>query len=273
MNPHSLLAVQKKIPQTLASLSSGLTCLELHFEDGRDLNNRVLELSPFFNAVFSSSTNLQAVHIGFPSRTPLELSLEAVFHNIKWEKLRAFGIQAWHLDADEIIDLTRRHHKTLRGLRLRDVLLKEHSVWKDVLSMLRIEMEQLDWISLRRIDYSNHFEEISAGSMEVPDDPPASASDSDEEDEFPTHLNDLDLDDDSEGDDSDENSNADTDHGPNAYELALSPDTPTSMPFCTCSWSSYSTNPDDLGDNGRSVTYQQRKMWEKWVCGRCAEHS
>lgn len=211
MNPKAMLAVQRRIPQILTSLASGLTCLELHFEDGRDLNNRILELSPLFNTVFSSATNLQAVHVGFPSRTPLELRLEEVFHHVEWEKLRAFGIQAWHLDAKEIIDLARRHSKTLRGLRLRDVLLKEGSVWKDVLLVLRAEMEHLDWVSLRRIDYSNYFDEMSAGSMEVPDDPPASASDSDDEDEFPTHLNDLDLDAESDGEESDEHSDADTD--------------------------------------------------------------
>lgn len=211
MSPTAMLAVQKRTPHTLTALASGLTCLELHFEDGRDLGNKVLELSPLFNAVFSSARNLQAVHVGFPSRTPLELRLEDVFHFAEWDKLRAFGIQAWRLDADEIIHLARRHSKSLRGLRLRDVLLKEGSVWKDVLSVLRAEMEQLDWVSLRRIDYSNHFDEMSAGSMEVLDDPPASASDSDDEDAFPIHLNDLDPDEESDGDDSDVISDADTD--------------------------------------------------------------
>lgn len=273
MSPNSILAVQRKTPQMTATLASGLTCLELHFEDGTELNRRILDLSGLFKTVFSAAVNLQAVHIGFPSRTPLELSLEEVFHHVKWDKLRAFGIQAWHLEAREIIQLARRHSKTLRGLRLRDVLLKEDSAWKDVLSMLRAEMEQLDWVSLRRIDYSNHFEEVWAESMEVPDDPPGGASDSDDENEIPDHFNNMDLDPDSEGDESDENSNADTDNGPDANEFALSPDTPTSMPFCTCSRSSYPANSDELGDNGRFVTYQQRKAWEKWVCGMCVEHS
>ena len=272
MNPRSMLAVQRKIPQIVTPLASRLTCLELHFEDGGDLSNRIFELSGVFKEAFTAANNLQAVHIGFPSRTPVDLRLESLFHNIKWEKLRAFGIQAWHLDADEVIDLARRHSKTLRGLRLRDVLLKEGSNWSDVLFMLRREMEQLDWVSLRRIDYSNHFEEVSASSMEVPDDPPASGSESDDEDGFPGQLDDLGLTDDSDGDDSDEHSNTDTDHGPDANELALSPNTPTSMPFCTCAHSSFPTNADDLGDNGRVVSYQQRKMWEKWVCGRCIEH-
>ena len=273
MSPPSLLAVQRKLPQALPSLAPGLTCLELHFEDEGNLSRHILEMSDAFKSVFAPAKNLQAVHVGFPSRTPLDLRLEDVFHNIKWEKLRAFGIQAWHLDATEVINLARRHSKTLRGLRLRDVLLKEGSKWRDILFMLRGEMEQLDWVSLRRVDYSNHFEEVSASSMEVPDEPPASASDSDDEDGFPGHLNNLDIDPESEGEGSDENSNADTDHGPDADEFALSPDTPTSMPFCTCSRRSYLGNADELGDNGKHVTYQQRKMWEKWVCGRCTEHS
>lgn len=273
MSPQSMLAIQRNIPQTFYSLASGLTCLELHFEDGADLNTRIQELSSLFRAVFLAAKSLQAVHIGFPSRTPLDLSLEEIFHDIKWDKLRAFGIQAWRLEAREIIWLARRHRRTLRGLRLRDVLLKEDSMWKDVLQVLRTEMEQLDWVSLRRIDYSNHFDDSWEGSMEVPDDIAFGSSDSDEEDELPAHLSDADFDVDSDHD-SDESSSADTDHGPDANELALSPDTPASLPFCICSNGSHALSADDLGDNGYSVTYSQRKMWEKWVIdGHCPEHS
>lgn len=273
MSPQSMLAVQRNIPQTLSSFASGLTCLELHFEDSADLNIRVQELSGLFRVVFTAARNLQAVHIGFPSRTPLNLKLEDIFHDIKWDKLRALGIQACRLEAREIIRLARRHSKTLRGLRLRDVLLKEDSMWKDVLQVLRTEMDQLDWVSLRRIDYSNHFDDTWEGSMEVPDDIAIGSSDSDEEDDFPAPLSDADFDADSE-DDSDESSNADTDHGPDANELALSPDTPASLPFCTCSNGSHTLSADELGDNGHFVTYPQRKMWEKWaIGGYCPEHS
>ncbi|CAF9906800.1 MAG: hypothetical protein ALECFALPRED_002654 [Alectoria fallacina] len=269
MSPQSMLAIQRNIPRTLCSLASDLTCLELHFEDGTDLNTRIQELYGLFRAVFSAAKNLQAVHVGFPSRTPLNLNLEDIFHDIKWDKLRAFGIQACRLEAREIIWLARRHSKTLKGLRLRDVLLKEDSMWKDVLQVLRTEMEQLDWVSLRRIDYSNHFDDSWEGSMEVPDDIAFGSSDSDEEDDLPAHLSDADID-----DDSDESSDADTDHGPDANELALSPDTPASLPFCVCSNGSHALHADDLGDNGHSVTYPQRKMWEKWVIGGyCPEHS
>lgn len=273
MSPQSMLAIQRNMPQTLPSLASGLTSLELHFEDGTNLNTRVQELSGLFRAVFTAAKNLQAVHIGFPSRTPLDLNLEDIFHDIRWEKLRAFGIQACRLEAKEIIWLARRHRETLRGLRLRDVLLKRDSMWKDVLQVLRTEMEQLDWVSLRRIDYSNHFDNFWEGSMEVPDDIALGSSDSDGEADFPAHLSDADFDVGSDYD-SDESSNADTDNGPDANELALSPDTPASLPFCTCSNNSHALTADDLGDNGHSVTYPQRKMWEKWVIGSyCPEHS
>jgi len=279
MNPQSVLAMKnmnRTIPQANSILYEHLTCLELHFDDPLDLSAKMKELSPFFKTVFKTARNMQAVHIGFPSRQPLDLNLEDIFHNVHWEKLRAFGVQAWRLDAEEIINLARRHRKTLRGLRLRDVQLKDGSMWKDVLAMLRAEMELLDWVSLRRVDYASHFDEVWGDSMEVPDYPPGGASDSDEEDDFHAHV---DMEDDmyaseEEGfSDADSDiSDADTDHGPDANELALSPDTPASLPFCTCSRSSFPATADDLGDNGRFVLYQQRKLWEKWVVGGCPEH-
>ena len=109
--------------------------------------------------------------------------------------------------------------------------------------------------------------------MEVPDDPPGGASDSDDEDNFSARFSMPGTDGDSEWEDSDDQSNADTDNGPEANDIALSPDTPISLPFCTCSRSSYPASADDLGDNGQYVNYLQRKMWEKWVVGRCPEHS
>ena len=84
-------------------LAERLTCLELHFDDGIDLDQRMRDLSSLSKAVFTAAKNIEAVHIGFPSHRPLTLRLEEIFHNVKWEKLQAFGIQAWRLDADEII--------------------------------------------------------------------------------------------------------------------------------------------------------------------------
>lgn len=280
MNPQSVLVLKENPPQKVSSLAEGLTCLELHFDDGVGLNEKMKELSGLFKTVFTAAKNMQAVHIGFPSRSPLMIKLEDVFHHVRWDKLRAFGIQAWRLDAEEIIALARRHRKTLRGLRLRDVLLTDGSMWRDVLGMLREEMELLDWVSLRRIGYSTNFDELWAGSMEVVDDAPGGASDSDDEDEFPAHLSaegdDNDIDEGNESfddDDDDDYQEGNDDHGPDANELALSPDTPASLPFCTCGSGSHPESASDLGDNGVSVSYQQRKLWEKWVVGRCPEHS
>lgn len=274
MNSRSALAIKDRIPRTVSQLASQLTCLELHFDDTEALNARMRAVSGIFKTVFLAAKNLQAVHIGFPSRSPLDLRLEEIFHSIQWEKLRAFGIQAWRLEATEIIQLARRHRKTLRGLRLRDVQLREGSMWKDVLAMLRTEMEQLDWVSLRRVDYSKHFDEIWADSMEVGDGS-LEGSESDDEDDFPAHFSAPGSDIDSEGDNDShyEHSIADTDHGPDANEIALSPNTTASMSFCTCSRSSDPTSADELGDNGLFVYHQQRKLWEKWVVGRCPEHS
>ncbi|KAI9682100.1 MAG: hypothetical protein M1817_000154 [Caeruleum heppii] len=301
MNPQSALVLQANPSHKVSSLASRLTCLELHFDEGFDLDNRMRELSGLFQTVFTAATGMLAVHVGFPSRAPLGLRLEEIFHNVRWEKLRAFGIQAWRLDADEIVALARRHRRTLRGLRLRDVLLKEGSTWKTVLSMLRDEFELLDWVSLRRIGYTQSFDEQYAGTMEVPPDPPGGGSESDDEDGFPTHLStegetddvstsgdgsemagaadghtsDDDIssgsgvDDDDDDGDEDENN----DHGPSANELAMQdPGTPSSVPWCSCNASRdghvYALTAEELRDNGRTVDISQRKMWERWVVGR-----
>ncbi|KAL8897256.1 MAG: hypothetical protein Q9207_007304 [Kuettlingeria erythrocarpa] len=278
MNSQSALVIKDRIPQTVSLLASRLTCLELHFDDAEALEERMRAASQLFLTVFAAARNLQALHVGFPSRSPVDLGLEEIFHSIHWDKLRAFGIQAWRLTGEEIIQLARRHSKTLRGLRLRDVQLREGSMWKDVLTALRGEMEQLDWVSLRRIDYATHFDELWADSMEVGDGS-LGGSESDDEAGFPPHFSvsgsemNSDYDDTEDDYDSENYSVADTDQGPEANEIALSPNTTASLPFCTCSRSSDPAGADHLGDNGLFVTYQQRKMWERWVIGRCPEHS
>jgi len=217
-------------------------------------------------------------------------------------KLRAFGIQAWRLDGDEIIKLARRHRRTLKGLRLRDVLLKEGSKWRDVLAMLRVEMEMLDWVSLRRAGYAAHFDQYVAGTVELHNDehhgggeiPPSDSDDEWEENAEADHQHHVDQDEDeneeidgssgSEIDDDDDYDNGDdddddesvvnseaSDNGPEANDLRL--DSPASVPYCTCGRVGWSDDPDDLGDNGVNVSYSQRKMWEQWVIKRCLEHS
>ncbi|KAF2643162.1 hypothetical protein P280DRAFT_245087 [Massarina eburnea CBS 473.64] len=278
LSPQSALGAVDDPPPTLHLLAERLTCLELHFDDGIDLDNRMRELATLSKVVFNAAKNMQALHIGFPSHRPLSLRLEEIFHHVKWEKLLAFGIQAWRLDADEIIGLARRHRDRLRGLRLRDVVLKDGSRWKDILAFLREDMSRLDWVSLRRIDYERHFDEQWTLGAEVPDDQflgSDSSSDGNSED-WDQREDEDDIQDDpaqeenSEDSVADSDSDAGSDAGSDAPEQGgdihfppMSPDTPASVPWCNCS--SYSDSIEVLGDDGVAVTYAQRKFWEKWV--------
>ena len=285
LSPQSALGAVNDPPHILQVLAERLTCLELHFDDGTDLDNRMRELSTLSKVVFSAAKNMQALHIGFPSHRPLGLRLEEIFHNVKWDKLLAFGIQAWRLDADEIIALARRHRDKLRGLRLRDVLLKDGSRWKDVLAFLREDMMRLEWVSLRRIDYEKNFNEQWVMGAEVPDDHfIGSDSSSDgysdwdslegEEDGTQLPIDDdgqSDRESDMTFDDSDSDSDThEPEQGGNLHFPPMLPDTPASVSWCNCS---NTDSVEALGDNGVSVTYPQRKFWEKWVVRKaCTEH-
>ena len=280
IHPYSMLDIQGRIPRLLRMHAARLTCLELHFDAGLDLQSKIVELAnaPFADLLVAAE-NLQVLHIGFPARAPLDLSLDKILHGVHWPRLRAFGVQAWRLEASEIINWARRHRRTLRGLRLRDVQLKAGGRWQDVLWALRTEMEVLDWVSLRRIDYALHFDEIWSGAIEVPDEPPGGASDSDDEILSAHNTSDVESDDDGDMNDSEEDSyddsdgDTDDDNGPDTDDLAHLPSTPTSQPFCTCGDDHHASMSSDLGDNGLFVTYRQRKIWEKWVVKRCPEHS
>ncbi|KXL48515.1 MAG: hypothetical protein FE78DRAFT_141825 [Acidomyces sp. 'richmondensis'] len=290
LSPQSAEFLATHTPQSFPSLAARLTCLTLHFDDGNDLDQKMSELSNLFKTVFSTAVNMQAVHIGFPSHRPLSLPLQDVFHNVTWKSLVAFGVQGWKLHADEIIDLALRHRDRLKGLRLRDVLLKDGSMWKDVLGTLRDSMWRLEWVSLRRIGYATHFDELwLAAGAEVPDDPPGGESDSEstDEDEDPMvgsgtfqgngtngfhHDSSAD-----EGFNSSDDS-SDDENGMESTRMDFpplnSPVTPaSSAPWCNCNGRGHIDSADDLGDDGTTVSNAKRKVWEKWVVRRCPEHS
>ncbi|OJD33645.1 f-box domain-containing protein [Diplodia corticola] len=281
LSPQSAIVLASHPPKAFTALAERLTCLELHFDDGTDLDNKMRELSDLFKLVFNAAKNMQAVHVGFPSHRPLSLRLEEIFHNVRWDKLLAFGIQAWRLDADEIIALAQRHRDRLKGLRLRDVLLKDGSMWKDVLAFLRDDMIRLDWVSLRRIGYARHFDEQWAvAGAEVPDDPPGGASESDDESDWDPHAtaeqDDSEISLEDMTDSSSDHDFSDDDNGPEEEGMdfpMISPDTPSSVPWCNCGRNSFLESPEALGDNGFFVSNAQRKIWEKWVVRRCPEHS
>lgn len=283
LSPQSALVAVNDPPTTLNLLAERLTCLELHFDDGIDLDNRMRELSVLSKVVFNAAKNMQAVHIGFPSHRPLTLRLEEIFHHVKWEKLLAFGIQGWKLDADEIIGLARRHRDRLRGLRLRDVLLKDGSRWQDVLASLRDDMSRLDWVSLRRIDYAKHFDEQWSLGVEVPDDHFLGSDSSSDgySDDWDPHEVDSDAPNDQshdygsdvsfdESDAASEAGSEEPEQGGDLHFPPMSPDTPASAPWCNCV--SHTNSIEALGDDGITVTNSQRKFWEKWVVRQaCSE--
>lgn len=293
LSPQSAEFLATHNPRSLSILAARLTCLTLHFDDGNDLDQRMSELSGLFKKVFTTAENMQAVHVGFPSHRPLSLPLEHVFHHVKWNKLVAFGVQGWKLDAEEILSMALRHKERLKGLRLRDVILKDGSMWKDILPVLRDTMHRLEWVSLRRIGYVRHFDDLwLAAGVEVPDDAPPGESDSEddesEDDPIAGPSNFLNApngnhhaaetgpqshhDDDSEVD-----SDSDDEHGAAANEMDFpplnSPDTPASAPWCNCDGRNYPDVAEDLGDDGYSVSNTKRKAWERWVVRRCPEHS
>lgn len=291
LSPASAGFLASHRPQSFSTLAARLTCLTLHFDDGNDLDLRMSELSALFRTVSTTAVNMQAVHVGFPSHRPLSLPLESVFHNVVWDKLVAFGIQGWKLDADEIIALALRHRERLKGLRLRDVLLKDGSMWRDVLVALRECMRRLEWVSLRRIGYVRHFDDLwQAAGAEVPDDAPPGESDSEtgsDEDGNDPIVGPSSLHPGQQGghgssgeDSSDEatDSESDDDRGPEADGMDFpsldSPDTPASAPWCDCDrrMSSLSTLAD-LGDDAYSVSNTKRKAWEQWAIRQCPEHS
>lgn len=288
-DPQSALVLRSGPQTTMSAISRNLTCLELQFFDRGNLDDKMRQLSPLFRKVFNAASKMQSVHIGFPNSEPLTLPLSEIFDNVQWDKLRAFGVDSWRLSAAEIINLARCYKRTLRGFRMRKVLLKEDGEgrWSEVLRVLRTEMQVLQWVSLRRADYEKHFDQIMTGMTAVTDDDledfPASDSDDEIQWEQQVALHEHDTDDeDVETESEEEERTGSSVTGSAEFEESEGSDqevsTPAvnpflgpvggSVPFCTCDRSA-----NDLGDNGLSVTRMQRKLWEQWVVGGCLIHS
>ncbi|KAJ5532430.1 hypothetical protein N7494_008982 [Penicillium frequentans] len=164
ISPEATLQLLKAPSTTLAAMGSRLTSLDINFHSNADITTTMSDLSGVFNRFFAEAKNLVAIHIGFPPKTPLDLDLEAIFHDIRWKTLRTLSLQGWRLSADEIISLARRHRRQLRDFRLCAVYLRPMGRWRDVLTVLREEMERLDRVELYDIDYADHFDTVSMTS-------------------------------------------------------------------------------------------------------------
>jgi hypothetical protein len=170
---------------------------------------------------------------------------------------------------------------------LRDVHLKDGSMWRDVLQSLKHSMPRLLWVSLRRIGYVPQFEGDSTGGAEVPDDQPWALSDSDTDEEEEedlvagpfngvNHLNGstngtLVTTGSNHGphDGFDSDSDTDNDHEPedNATDFPDldSPTMPTAPSFSDPLHDDMYLPNSDLDDDGFSVSNAKRKAWEQWV--------
>lgn len=274
LSPASTQFLQVARPESISILAERLTCLTLHFDDGENLDAKMRDLSECFRTVFSRARDMQVVHVGFPIHRPLTLALEDIFHHVRWDKLHAFGVQAWELHADEIVGFVRRH-RSLKGLRLRDVNLREGSYWRDVLPVLRNELPRLEWVSLRRIGYlPNPVLEITGA--ELPDYMfqamlDSDSSDSDDDSSTADAAESVAQSTESDAD-SDVHSTSDVDDDNRMDFPGLDLSAPVMAPECACDDQDHSATGEDLGDIGERPDNATRKRWERWVLRRCPEH-
>ncbi|KAL4953647.1 hypothetical protein BDW69DRAFT_152693 [Aspergillus filifer] len=165
IDPAAIVRLHQVPSRTLSALGARLTCLDVNFHARSDPTNYMEEASQAFHDFFLATTNLVTLHLGFAGGSaPLDLSLEQVFPRIQWKKLRTFSIKNWRLASEEIIAFIRRHHRQLHDIRLVDICLREGSRWRDVLSVLRDEMSELERIALSGISYASHLDNLHVPS-------------------------------------------------------------------------------------------------------------
>lgn len=182
ISPQGLVRINHNIQQVaLGGVWRQLTHLELSFDDkelstnwpngvnGRDqgnLDERILLLSEmFFKDLFSTAENLSTLFLGFDHNRPLNIPLEAVFHNVSWHKLKSLGLESWRLSALEIVEIVKRHRKTLRGLRLGNIRLRDGDLWRDVVIALKRYARELQVVSLDGCGYEKEFDKRKQNAL------------------------------------------------------------------------------------------------------------
>jgi hypothetical protein len=240
------------IRMNMADIVWKLRALELMFTGGPDMDQRINKLAKSFNHMLLRAVNLRSFHVGFGGHSelpglPIGVQFQAVFKDIHWRHLDVFGIDSWKISAQDIIDLTQRHKDKLKGLRLRNVYLNHGSMWKDVLSHLRNNLN-LRWISLKGIGYASQF--LPFG----PDNFAADSSSDEESDGEDEELGDDNRDDDAQDDEDDsEDESVLGNHrhgGKNGHHIVVD---------------LTSDDPDVLGDDGEFVDPENRRAWQNWV--------
>ncbi|KAJ5128816.1 hypothetical protein N7448_002529, partial [Penicillium atrosanguineum] len=164
ISPEATLQLLNAPSTTLAAMGSRLTSLDITFHSSTDISSTMSDLSDVFGRFFAEAKNLVSIHIGFPPKSPLDLDLEAIFHETRWKTLRTLSLQGWRLADHEIISLARRHRRMLREIRFCAVYLRPGGRWGDILAVLREDMESLERAELREIDYAENFDLLASGS-------------------------------------------------------------------------------------------------------------
>ncbi|RDW87495.1 hypothetical protein BP5796_03189 [Coleophoma crateriformis] len=280
MEPNVPMPLSRNIEQSLTSIASRLTTMEIQFEFGgnHDIEERLLQLSPLFRTLFRVAVNIETIHIQFPESSKVSVPLETIFHDVTWEKVRVIGFAEWKLNSEEIIELIRRHRRSLRGLRIKEVLLKDGSRWDEVLRVLRLEVPDLRWLSLTGSDYAAWKESQAPIGVIVDDE-------SDYESEGTTELDGSSYIDDNEGSYTGDDfepahmpignafeHDTDSDHMelPEPVHHGMNDEQQDHQYKCICD-SGYNDD-DDLGDNGIFVTKEQRLFWQQWALRKCYIH-
>ncbi|KAE8382927.1 hypothetical protein BDV26DRAFT_194761 [Aspergillus bertholletiae] len=245
ISPESALKLSQTPSLTLSTLGARLTSLDVTFHSTKDMTSNIKSVSSVFHDVFLSAKNLTSIKLGFRANVPVDISLELIFHRLQWKRLRALSILGWRLDSDEIISLIRRHRRQLREVGLTGVYLRNGGRWRDILSVLHSEMDQVERIYLRDIDYADHLDSDSPDTNGH-----ASSSSTSALSVVPEPTLTL-----------------------PPYHASFNADYPLSS-LCGSTRQSFSETTlerlraltaDDLGDNGMRVRREQWLLWEAWV--------
>ncbi|GJP87619.1 F-box domain protein [Aspergillus niger] len=158
ISPEATVRLLQAPSTSLSALGARLASLDVTFHSAAKLSTYMETLSNVFHDFFLAAKNLTTIHLGFPTNAPLDLALEQIFHHVQWKRLRTLSIQGWRLGSEEIIAFIRRHRRQLRNVRLASVYLRPGGRWREVLTVLHDEMDLLERIDLRGIDYTSNFD-------------------------------------------------------------------------------------------------------------------
>ncbi|KAL4867366.1 hypothetical protein BDV12DRAFT_121909 [Aspergillus spectabilis] len=263
ISPEATVRLLQTPSTTLSALGARLTCLDVTFHSKADLTSHMELLSDVFRDFFLAAKNLTTLHLGFATGAPLKLSLDYVFHRIQWKKLSTLSIQGWRLTSQEIIALIRRHRRQLRDIRLVGVYIRDGGRWRDVLSVLHDEMDEIEHIDLRGINYADSVSGFN-GSNGHGNGHGNSNGNGVHHAPFPLSIivnHSL------------PNSPPAPSPPPSFHQVVLNTD---HLAFASRGHTRHPSNSpelerlrrktvDELGDDGMSVTHEQSQVWEKWV--------